>query len=293
MNAEPCSNDLAHADLTPLVLRAVRRRPGRDGARRAAGRAMPRRADRPGRSARAQAAALHAARPSTSSSCSRPARPATSTCSTTSRSWQSSTAQLPPAELLKGYRAAFINPQLDVPGARSSSSPSTASRGAELSELLPHLAKVVDDIAIVTLAGHRRVQSRARPDHDEHRLAAVRPAEHRRLDDLRPGERVAAICRASSCFNSAKKGTSGGVVELGLRLSAHRLPGRAVPQPGRSGAVPLQSAGHRRRRRSATRSTRSARLNEHAARRGGRPGDRHADQLLRAGLPDADAARRS
>lgn len=55
---------------------------------------------------------------------------------------------LPPPELLKGYRAAFINPNSKLLGPRF-----TFARhgqcGAELSELLPHMAKVVDDIAIV------------------------------------------------------------------------------------------------------------------------------------------------
>ncbi len=54
---------------------------------------------------------------------------------------------LPPAELLKGYRAAFINPNSKLLGPKFK----FARHGkceAELSELLPHLAEVVDDIAI-------------------------------------------------------------------------------------------------------------------------------------------------
>jgi hypothetical protein len=56
--------------------------------------------------------------------------------------------QLPPAELLKGYRAAFINPNstLLAPKFKFARHGQT---GAELAELLPHLATVVDDIAIV------------------------------------------------------------------------------------------------------------------------------------------------
>src|SRR6476659_7634909 len=55
---------------------------------------------------------------------------------------------LPPAELLKGYRAAFINPQskLLVPKFKFAKH---GQSGAELSELLPHLSEVVDDVAIV------------------------------------------------------------------------------------------------------------------------------------------------
>ena len=55
---------------------------------------------------------------------------------------------LPPAELLKGYRAAFINPNSTLLGPRFKFR-RHGHCGAELSELLPHLAGVVDDIAIV------------------------------------------------------------------------------------------------------------------------------------------------
>ena len=56
--------------------------------------------------------------------------------------------KLPPAELLKGYRAAFINPNSKLLGPKFNFAKYGQS-GAELSELLPHLATVVDDIAIV------------------------------------------------------------------------------------------------------------------------------------------------
>ncbi|HCC56804.1 MAG TPA: sulfatase [Solibacterales bacterium] len=56
--------------------------------------------------------------------------------------------KLPPAELLKGYRAAFINPNSTLLGPKFKFEKYGQS-GAELSELLPHLAKVADDIAIV------------------------------------------------------------------------------------------------------------------------------------------------
>ena len=55
---------------------------------------------------------------------------------------------LPPAELLKGYRAAFINPNSKLLGPKFKFA-KHGQCGAELSELLPHLATVVDDIAIV------------------------------------------------------------------------------------------------------------------------------------------------
>jgi uncharacterized protein (DUF1501 family) len=56
--------------------------------------------------------------------------------------------KLPPAELLKGYRAAFINPNSKLLGPKFKFD-RYGECGAELSELLPHLATVVDDIAIV------------------------------------------------------------------------------------------------------------------------------------------------
>ncbi|RPI82036.1 MAG: DUF1501 domain-containing protein [Planctomycetaceae bacterium] len=55
---------------------------------------------------------------------------------------------LPPPELLQGYRAAFINPQSKLLGPKFPFA-KHGQCGAELSELLPHLATVVDDIAIV------------------------------------------------------------------------------------------------------------------------------------------------
>ncbi len=55
---------------------------------------------------------------------------------------------LPPPELLAGYRAAFINPNSKLLGPKFSFARHGAC-GAELSELLPHLAGVVDEMAIV------------------------------------------------------------------------------------------------------------------------------------------------
>lgn len=54
----------------------------------------------------------------------------------------------PPADLVKDYRAAFINPDASLLGPKFKFARHGQS-GAELSELLPHLAGIVDDIAIV------------------------------------------------------------------------------------------------------------------------------------------------
>ncbi len=56
--------------------------------------------------------------------------------------------QLPPAELIRGYRAAFINPNSKLLGPKFKFQ-KHGKCGAELSELLPNMGKVVDDIAIV------------------------------------------------------------------------------------------------------------------------------------------------
>src|SRR5947208_3135224 len=54
----------------------------------------------------------------------------------------------PPEDLVKGYRAAFINPNAALLGPKFKFARHGHS-GAELSELLPRLAEVADDIAIV------------------------------------------------------------------------------------------------------------------------------------------------
>lgn len=55
---------------------------------------------------------------------------------------------LPPADLLKGYRAAFINPNSKLLGPKFQFA-QCGSNGAWISELLPHTAAIVDDLAIV------------------------------------------------------------------------------------------------------------------------------------------------
>lgn len=55
---------------------------------------------------------------------------------------------LPPADLLKGYRAAFINPNSKLLGPKFQFAKHGQS-GTEISELLPHTAGIVDDICVV------------------------------------------------------------------------------------------------------------------------------------------------
>lgn len=56
--------------------------------------------------------------------------------------------QLPPADLLKGYRAAFINPNSALLGPKFKFAKHGQS-GMELSEVLPHTAKFADDICLI------------------------------------------------------------------------------------------------------------------------------------------------
>jgi len=55
---------------------------------------------------------------------------------------------LPPAELLKGYRAAFINPNSKLMGSKYGFQ-KYGQNGTELSELLPHLGEVIDDVSVI------------------------------------------------------------------------------------------------------------------------------------------------
>ena len=56
--------------------------------------------------------------------------------------------QLPPPELLKGYRAAFINPNSALLGPKFTYQRCGQS-GIELSEVLPHTAKIADEICLI------------------------------------------------------------------------------------------------------------------------------------------------
>jgi hypothetical protein len=56
--------------------------------------------------------------------------------------------QLPPAELLKGYRAAFINPNSALLGPKFKFA-KHGQCGMEFSEVLPHTAKIADDLCLI------------------------------------------------------------------------------------------------------------------------------------------------
>ena len=161
---------------------------------------------------------------------------------------------LPPPDLLKGYRAAFINPNSKLLGPKFKFA-KHGKCGAELSELLPHLATVADDIAIVKsmvtdafnhapgqILMNTGSQQFGRPSFGAWTL-------------LRPGQRIARPARLRR-LQHRQQGAQRRQLQLGQRLSAHRLPGRAVPHRRRPGAVPLQPARASTPTCSATRSTR-------------------------------------
>jgi hypothetical protein len=56
--------------------------------------------------------------------------------------------QLPPAELLKGYRAAFINPNSALLGPKFKFA-KHGECGMELSEVLPHTSRIADEICLI------------------------------------------------------------------------------------------------------------------------------------------------
>ena len=56
--------------------------------------------------------------------------------------------QLPPAELLKGYRAAFINPNSALLGPKFKYA-KHGQCGMELSEVLPHTAQIADELCLI------------------------------------------------------------------------------------------------------------------------------------------------
>ena len=87
---------------------------------------------------------------------------------------------------------------------------------------------IADDICHRQEHGDRRVQSRPGQAVRQHRLAAVRPAEHGRLGDVRHRQRIAGPARLRrAAIGPARPARRGAAV--GQRLPADDLPGRAVP----------------------------------------------------------------
>ena len=126
-----------------------------------------------------------------------------------SRNWPSSTARCRRRICLKGYRAAFINPELQaarpevqVCEARPVRRGALRTAAALGEDRRRHRHREID--------GHRCVQSRSRPDPDEHRIASssAGPAWARGLPTAWAASRE--NLPAFVVFSSGKKGPSGG-----------------------------------------------------------------------------------
>ncbi len=188
-----------------------------------------------------------------------------------------------PPSVIGGQRYAFIRPDAAVLGPRFKL-PSTANAERNCRRCCRTLAKIVDDICLIKSVhtdqfNHAPAQISSTP------ACAARPAQLRLVGALRTGsrdERSAGVRRDVDRRRHQRR--RGQLVE---RIFAHGLSRRAVPQPGRPDSQRLAVRG--RRCRPAARHARSGRRAQSpAARRRGRSRNRHADRLLRNGLPPAD-----
>jgi hypothetical protein len=188
-----------------------------------------------------------------------------------------------PAEIVKDQRYAFINADAALMASPFAFAQHGES-GAEISEMLPHLAEVVDDIAIVKSV-HTDQFNHAPAQYSSTPAAPPRSAQHGLLGHLRPRQRNRGPPRLHRA--QLRRGHERRRGELELRLHAHAIPGRAVPLAGRGRAERRQP--RRRRRRPATRLARShLRPEPHARRTRARSRNRRAHRRLRNGLPHAD-----
>ena len=162
-----------------------------------------------------------------------------------SRSCTNCTARRCPSRSSQGKRFAFIKGDAKLLGTQRKFAQGTASAAWTLSELLPHHREIVDDVCWLRGDEDGRLQPRPGEVLHQHRLAAVRPAEHGRVGHLRPRQRIATACRGSSCCNPARAGRAAGRRCWGSGFLPTRLPGRAVPAAGRA-----RSSTSRRRRAS-------------------------------------------
>ena len=190
---------------------------------------------------------------------------------------------LPPSVIM-GQRYAFIRSDAAVLGPRFKFA-RHGQCGASLSEMLPHLAGVVDDICII---------KSAHTDQFNHAPAQIflntgfsqpgRPSLGSWvLYGL--GSRVAGLARVRRDVDGERNQRRCG--QLVERVLADPLHGRAAAKPGRSDPEYLEPA--RRGCAAAARIARPGGLAEPAAASdGGRSRDRDADRRLRDGIPAAD-----
>ena len=116
--------------------------------------------------------------------------------------------------------------------AARSASASTAQCGTELSEMLPHTAKIVDDICVDPLDAHRHQRTRAVDLVHEHGPSAAGPPGSRLVAHLRLGLRKPEPARV---HRHARSGRPPGRrrAELVQRLDAAAVPGDGDPRKSR------------------------------------------------------------
>ena len=190
-----------------------------------------------------------------------------------------------PPSVIGGQRYAFIRSDAAVLGPRFKFA-KHGQCGAEIAEMLPHLAKIVDDICLIKLGAHRSVQPRPGADFLQHRLRPAGPAESRLVGAVRPRARDEDL--PAFVVMSTGSGISGGAANWSSGFLPTVYTGVRLPQPGRSDPQRLAA----RRAWTPTLAARFARpgrrAQSSAARRRRRSGDRHAHRLLRDGLPPAN-----
>ena len=193
--------------------------------------------------------------------------------------------QAAPAELLQGYRSAFINPNSKLLGPKFKFA-RHGQTGAELSEVLPHLATVADDLCIVKSTDDRCLQPRPGPDHDVHRRAAVRPAQPGGVVDLRPGQHLAGTARLRRLQRRGAKAPPA-ATPTGAAASCRPCTRACSSAPAATPSCSSPTPEASMRNCKPTPSERPEVVQPDAVGSGRRPRDRHADQRLRNGLQDA------
>ena len=212
-----------------------------------------RRTQTPNRAARAARVRTSPPKPRRSSFCSWPADRASWNCSIRSPNCNDSTARS--ARIVHQGQALRLlrSPDAKLLGSGASSA-DTANRAWTLSELLPYHREIVDDICF--LRGMKTDVFNHGPAKvlHQHRLAAVRPAEHGLLDHLRHRQRVAepaGLRRAAIRPRGPRGGAS--------LWSSGFLPTRLQGVPFLKGAEPIldlaNAARHRLRSSRASSST--------------------------------------
>ena len=239
----------------PLVPQGVRRRPRRHRARpscSARQRCAAAATGRPIRSRRSSRTSRR--RPSTSSSCSWPARPSHLELFDNKPQLAKFDGTLPPPELLEGLprrvhqsELEAARPEVQVRQARPVRRRAVRAAAAPGDGRRRHRHRQVD--------GDRRVQPRARPDPDEHRLAAVRPAEPGRLGHSTAWAASRRTCPASSSSAPARRAPAAATRNWGSGFLPTVYQGVQFRSSGDPVLYLSNPRGRRRRRCSATRST--------------------------------------